>query len=153
MERSAELGVVLLAVLKAGASYEWTEPLEATTCGRNITLRPRDFADGLSVDSPSSWSVSVDDVLTMNPQPTPNLPILTRGSDIACVLRSPGHAAACVLLPHATVVALRPERLPAPNAWRGEQAALDLLVPLMTGGTAVTVPQFAGAAPTTECAA
>ena len=77
----------------------------------------------------------------------PNLPIVTRPDDLACVLPQrnglPG-----VLVPHATITALQSHPFPDRPLWSGEVAALDLWLPLMAGGT-VTV---ASAAPQTAAA-
>ena len=65
---------------------------------------------------------------------SPNLPILTRGSDVACVLRDQDGTPA-LLVPHATITALPQRQVPTSVRWSGESGALDLWVALMTGAT------------------
>jgi len=66
----------------------------------------------------------------------PNLPILTRGSEVACVLPD-ADGSAFVLVPHATVTSLRCHTALGCGPWNGKPAALDLWAVLMAGGTAV----------------
>lgn len=134
MERSPQLAVVLLAVLKAGAAYVW---IEGAGEGR--------WPEGVSI---SRWSSGMDRTLIVidraslvrvPSRPTPNLPIVTRSSDIACVLPQRNGLPA-VLVPHAAITALQSQTMLDPARWAGEAAALDLWVPLMAGGT-VTVAE------------
>ena len=132
MEPSADLVIALLAVLKAGGAYMRMEPGDSS------------WPHGLSiVETPGNEeercvAVDVSQVLAEEPRPSPNLPILTRGSDVACVLRdhdgTPG-----LLVPHATVTSLPQRQVPANVEWSGDSDALDLWVALMTGATVTRI--------------
>lgn len=63
-------------------------------------------------------------------QSSPNLPVLTRGSDTACILQ---HADGAVMVPHATIAALREQGATAAAAWQGNAGSFDLWVALMNG--------------------
>jgi hypothetical protein len=131
MPRGVDLANVLLAVLKAGGSYTWTDPEH---CGSSDP-------DGLSI------STGVDDaeirylhlpvtsVLADRISSCPNLPIVARGTDIACVLEDGGRPP--VMVPHATITALRSQAVTHPTPWVGEPGAFDLWMALMAGTTAV----------------
>ena len=75
----------------------------------------------------------------------PNLPILTRGHDIACVMPQrngqPG-----VLVPHSTIAALHKHPLPASFCWSPEPGALDLWIPLMAGAAVMLTADAQAAA-------
>jgi non-ribosomal peptide synthetase component F len=136
MPRSPELAVVLLAVLKAGAAYSWIDPeapqaidLPASFCiVQGETGRERQY---LALDLTDALRDAAE-------CPSPNLPILARGTDVACVL--PGHndATPYVLVPHATVTALASRRAPRVSEWDADPGAFGLWQALMTGAT-VTV--------------
>ncbi len=128
MERSPELAVALLAVLKAGAAYTWVDA--AKPDGR--------WPYGISlVDSGVASPILIDTrLLTAASRPAPNLPIITRAEDTACVLpASDGRGA--VLVPHATIALMHghPASEPALEraAWSGDATAIDLWLPLMAG--------------------
>jgi hypothetical protein len=127
MERGPELAVTLLAVLKAGAAYTWLDLDERDMWPVGISLM-RD----VDCEHPAHVVVTVGDVMQASSRPAPNLPILTRGHDIACVMPQrnglPG-----VLVPHATIVALQSHPVRTGAGWSSEPAALDLWVPLMAG--------------------
>ena len=131
LERGRELAVALLAVLKAGAAYTWLDLNERDMWPVGISL-VRDN-DG---EHQAHVVVSVDDAMQASSRPAPNLPILTRGHDIACVMPQrnglPG-----VLVPHATIAALQSHPLPAGAGWPSEPGALDLWIPLMAGASVV----------------
>lgn len=135
MERSPQLAVVLLAVLKAGAAYVW---IEGGDEGR--------WPDGVSISRRSGGMdrtlIVIDraSLVQVPSRPTPNLPIVTRSSDVACVLpRRNGLPA--VVVPHAAITALQTHRLSHPVRWTGEAAALDLWIPLMAGATVTVGPR------------
>jgi hypothetical protein len=66
--------------------------------------------------------------------PAPNLPLITRAEDTACVLpEADGRAA--VLVPHATIALLLGHPAPERSAWSGDATALDLWLPLMAGAS------------------
>ena len=91
--------------------------------------------------------IDVREALDASARPAPNLPILTRAADIACVLPQrnglPG-----VLVPHATITALQSHPLPRTAHWSSERGALDLWLPLMAGVAVAltTAPTEAAAA-------
>ena len=144
MPRSADLAVVLLAILKAGACYAWLDPdapdavdLPASFC----VLRHA------STDEDQYLAIDIDRVLRdTTSRVGPNLPVLTRGSDVACVLPdSAGRPT--VFVPHATIAAL-PRALSLRQNWEGSAGALDLWVALMSGATlslGVSAPATAAA--------
>jgi hypothetical protein len=127
MERCRGLAVTLLAVLKAGAAYTWLDLREVDMWPAGISL----VRDG---DGVHQMHVVIDirDAIHASSRPAPNLPIVTRGHDIACVMPQrnglPG-----VLVPHATIAALQSHPLPSPARWSCEPGALDLWLPLMAG--------------------
>lgn len=132
MERSTELAVTLLAVLKAGGAYAWVRPgtgaalnLPASVCiAQRMNGSEQRF---LALDLSAALAASAD-------QPSPNLPILTRGSDVACVV--PGEdGAPQMLVLHETVTALTAASSPVRTHWSSDPAAFDLWVTLMSGAT------------------
>lgn len=142
--RSTELAVVLLAVLKAGASYAWVEPGSADDAalpGSFCILR-RTFGD-----EEEFLAIDIDGALRDTPSRVgPNLPVLTRGPDVACVLPDT-NGRPTVLVPHATIAAL-PRAHADLQTWQGSAGALDLWVALMSGTTlsvGVTSPASAAA--------
>jgi non-ribosomal peptide synthetase component F len=125
MERSPELAVALLAVLKAGAAYTWLDASRADSrCPYGMSLLEDGIARSLPVDTAS----------LATPSQAPNLPIVTRAADVACVLPQPNGLPG-VLLPHATIAALYARPVPQRSSWCGEAGALDLWLPLMAGAT------------------
>jgi non-ribosomal peptide synthetase component F len=142
MDRSPQLAVLLLAVLKAGAAYMWIDGNDGGRWpdGVSISLRPTGEDEALIV---------VDRAALFNliARPAPNLPIVTRPDDLACVLPQ-RHGLPGVLVPHATITALQSHPLPDRAVWSGDMAALDLWLPLMGGGTVMvgaSSPQIAAA--------
>ena len=129
MERSPQLAVLLLAVLKGGAAYTWVD-------GNNGDQSPT----GVSIvqgDREALIMIECAALLLFPPRSSPNLPIITRPEDLACVVPSqkglPG-----MLVPHATITALQSHPLPDRPVWSGDMTALDLWLPLMAGAS-VTV--------------
>jgi non-ribosomal peptide synthetase component F len=129
MNRSAELAIVLLAILKAGGAYTWLDADD-----------PADCPDGLSIvlgdEGPETnyLTIGLRQLLEDSAPQGPNLPILTRAADIACVLPQ-RNGAPGLLVPHATITALQSHPVPTRARWSTEPGALDLWVPLMTGAT------------------
>lgn len=125
MRRTPDLAIMLLAVLKAGGAYSWDDARHTTV---SIALT--------HVPGSHTRCVDVDALLHGSSYTSANLPIVTRGTDIACVLQDlTGDPA--LLVPHATVTSLCAHGAPANAVWDGDAAALDLWFVLMAGGTAV----------------
>jgi non-ribosomal peptide synthetase component F len=119
----ADLAIVLLAVLKVGGSYTWTRPTAEARRGVLITRR-----DG------TTTMLAVDHVLSGPCRPCPNLPVMVRGSDPACLLQE---GTGTIVIPHASVAALQETPVPPGASWSGAPGAIDLWIILMTGLTAI----------------
>ena len=154
MEGCADLAVVLLAVLKAGGAYTWldgrvaTRPDKPVLAGRSASADRCDqsgWPDGISLAQDAGGreqryiAIDIRDAREACSRPAPNLPILTRAADIACVLPQRDGLPA-VLVPHATITALRSHPLPEATRWSAEPGALDLWLPLMAGATVTLMP-------------
>jgi non-ribosomal peptide synthetase component F len=127
MERSPDLAVTLLAVLKAGGAYMWADRHDAS------------WPDGVSMvehgDGGERRCIAVDVARVLSEsRPSPNLPILTRGTDIACVLRDRDGSPA-VLVPHSTMASLTRWQVSSETGWSGDGDTLDLWLALMNGAT------------------
>jgi hypothetical protein len=128
MRTSAELVITLLAVLKAGGAY------------MRIDDDDPSWPYGLSIEGKRGDSegqclaIGITRILREELVPSPNLPILTRGSDVACVLRDHDGSPA-VFVSHSTITALPIDQVRSSVAWAGEGGALDLWLALMTGST------------------
>ena len=123
MAPSADLAVVLLAILKAGGHYRWTEEDDD---------RPSDLlsnAGGVPYDVHCS----------------PNLPVLTRETDAACVVER-GAGESPLVVPHATIISLAARPVADRSPWTGETGAFDLWIALLSGATAVVSDRQAAAA-------
>jgi hypothetical protein len=127
LRRGPELATVLLAILKAGGSYTWIEAAGEPAVAGSVTVGRRGSDDQF-------LPMDLGEVLAGDVHSTPNLPILTRGSDIACVLPDRDGRAA-VLVPHATVTSLTPPAPPGLVPWSADAGALDLWAGLMAGAT------------------
>lgn len=138
MEPSADLLITLLAVLKAGGAYMRTES-EDGSWPRGLSI-----VDARGAGNGRCEAVDLTHVLTEELRPSPNLPILTRGSDVACVLRDHDGTPA-LLVPHATITSLSQRHVPSSVQWAGESGALDMWVALMTGAT-IALSEAASAA-------
>jgi hypothetical protein len=119
MEPPPALVITLLGVLKAGGAYVWVDN-GSWPAGVSIVHDRRGGEE-------KALAVDVSRVLADEARPCPNLPILTRPSDIACVLGE-------VLVPHATITGLCDRPVPADVEWP-ESGALDIWLALMTGAT------------------
>jgi hypothetical protein len=130
-ERSLELAVVLLGVLKAGGAYSWLDHDDDGSWPPGLSFLKDDSG------AEQKW-VAVDVMGAMKePAPMcPNLPIITRSGDVACVLRGV-HGAPAVLVPHEAVTALLDRPVPSISTWTGDPGALDLWLTLMAGATTV----------------
>ena len=124
----ARLLITLLAVLKAGGAYMWTDRGDASWPHGVSIVESGTSGEGRCI------AVDVTRVLREEPRPSPNLPILTRGTDIACVLRD-GDGSPAVLVPHATITSLPRRSVPRKAHWSGDGGALDLWLALMNGAT------------------
>ena len=125
LHRSPELVVTLLAALKAGGVYTWVHPGDAPTgiwIGGDVTsIRGYDFVDiGDPPISPAAAS--------------PNLPVMVRSSDIACLLPDHGRAPRAVC--HGDVIAtcLGPSTVLS-LGWSLAANPLGVWSTLMTGAT------------------
>jgi hypothetical protein len=134
------LAIVLLAILKAGGSYTWSEPAAGSGVPPGVS-----FTVGSSRDEAQYLHLDVSSVLAEPVGSSPNLPIITRGTDVACVLKEAGDAPV-VMVPHATITALRARAMPQPSPWVGDPGAFDLWMALMAGTTAVVDSHRAAAA-------
>jgi hypothetical protein len=132
--RSLDLAVMCLGVLKAGGAYAWLDC--DPSWPRGISIPQRDGAG----DELKSLSIDVTGALSTAPQSSANLPILTRGSDIACVIGGPEFERS-ILVPHATVTALLAKPVPSQLCWSDDPAAIELWVGLMAGATVTMAPR------------
>ena len=123
MPRSADLLIALLAALKAGGSYLCLDPRDSSwPAGISVAERGDRGEDRY-------LSIDVSHVLAEDAPPSPNLPILTRGSDVACAMRDG------TLVPHSAIAALRPHHVPGDVTWYPEGSEIDVWVALMAGAT------------------
>jgi non-ribosomal peptide synthetase component F len=133
LPRSFDLAVLCLGVLKAGGAYAW---LDDASWPMGISVPQR----GGDSDEMKVLAIDVTGALAEPAQSAANLPILTRGSDVACVIGDLDGEH--VLVPHATVTALQSRALlPEQTSWSEESGALDLWVGLMAGATVTMTPQ------------
>ena len=119
MAARVELAVVLLAILKAGGCYTWSDP------GPGVAASIWFEGGGPQREVP------VADVPRAAVCGGSNLPVVTRETDAACVLQGG------VIVPHATILAMASCACAARSPFTGEPGAFDLWVPLMNGVTAV----------------
>jgi len=131
LPRSPETAVVLLGVLKAGGTYALIDDER----GGGESWPPGvSFVDKIDGDELRFLAIDMSGALQQPAQSCANLPILTRGSDVACVL--PDHdGAPLVLVPHETIMSLQNRPVLRFAQWTDEPGALDLWVALMTGAT------------------
>jgi non-ribosomal peptide synthetase component F len=124
MERGPELAMALLAVLKAGAAYTWFDSVDDAEWPEGISIVTGEDSEGQAY-------VSEREAIEASSRPAPNLPILTRAHDIACVMPQPDGSG--TLVPHATIAALQSHPVPQASHVSWTAGALDLWVPLMAG--------------------
>ena len=135
MEHGIDLATVLLATLKVGGCYSWQAPGSWPAA---IAPRPDD-------DIRQYLPIDLAAMLRQHPRTSPNLPVLTRPSDLACVLNDAGGQ---VLVPHSTITALQQRGPVASQLWDGEPSTFDLWAGLMSGTalSVATTPMFLNAA-------
>ncbi len=131
MPRSADLAIVLLAVLKAGGAYMWIDA-DDESWPKGLSMVAAADAKGRCM------AIDLTQLLNEQWQPSANLPILARDTDVACVLRDRDSSPA-VLVPHATIVSLLQRHVPRDVQWNGNADALDLWLALMKGATVTCV--------------
>jgi non-ribosomal peptide synthetase component F len=119
---SVDLAVVLLAILKTGGCYRWSHA---------------DAPSFQIATDDESLSLPVDDIPVKVACGGPNLPVITRETDIACVLDRPAGEDS-IAVPHATIIAMAPCATTGRWPWAGEPGAFDLWAALLCGATAVT---------------
>jgi non-ribosomal peptide synthetase component F len=128
MDACPDLAVVLLAVLKAGGSYTWLDRSERRGCPNGISFDH----EGIESDGQRHVAIDLREALAASTRPAANLPIVTRPTDIACVLPQrngvPG-----ARVPHAALTALEADPRRQPVGWSSEPGALDIWRPLMAG--------------------
>jgi non-ribosomal peptide synthetase component E (peptide arylation enzyme) len=126
----AETAVVLLGILKAGGSYVMMNPATAPAeWPRGVS-----FADKVIGDEISFQMVDIAPALQRGPQSCANLPIVVRGTDLACVIADT-NGEPLMLVPHATIMSLKHGAAPRFAEWSGEAGALDLWAALMSGAS------------------
>ncbi len=125
MGLSADLAVALLAILKAGGCYLWSN-------------RPA-VAPGLSIRVGGASPADERDLhlgaIPAGLHAGPNLPVVTRETDIACLLERAGGTP--IAVPHATVLSMIALGVGARSPWAGEAGAFELWIALMSGKTAM----------------
>ena len=130
LPRSAETAIVLLGILKAGGTYAFMDDdSEPNQWPRGVSLVEK--AEGTEV---RYRTVCVAASRQRTPESSANLPILARGSDVACVIPD-RDGSPLVLVPHATIVSLQQRATPQRATWSREAGALDLWTGLMNGAT------------------
>lgn len=124
--QGVESAVELLAVLKCGASYSCGVP--AAMAGQSgIALCQH------GPGRPDEYLLLASPRLEPSAHTSANLPVLTRGTDVACVVNPFGPR---VDIPHAAVVALHdPDAGGGPVRCRWDAAALEMWLALMAGAT------------------
>src|SRR5690349_9331802 len=126
MDHGIDLATVLLAALKAGGTYAWH--------GKGIRQEPNlAVSPALLADANSFRTVDVGSLLHLAPPTSPNLAVLTRPSDLACILGSSD--ADRVLVPHSTLAALNADVRFAGQDWNGHPSTFDLWAGLIAGKT------------------
>ena len=133
MPRSFDLAVMCLGVLKAGGAYAWIDCDPSWPQGISIPQ-----TDGAG-DELKVLAIDVRGAIAAPAQSSANLPILTRGTDIACVIG--GLSSHPVLVPHSTVTALLATSIPSQPSWSADPGVMDLWLGLMAGATVTMAPE------------
>jgi non-ribosomal peptide synthetase component F len=128
MEHGIDLATVLLAVLKAGGTFAW----QPSPKGR---LQFAAFASGPHEDPMAFRPVDLQAMLRHPVRTSPNLPIFTRPSDLACVLSSTDGRR--IFVPHSTLTTIRHDVTVGRPTWNGDASTFDLWAALMSGATVV----------------
>ena len=136
LEPGSDLAIVLLAVLKAGGCYTWLAPSRACGWPRGVSM-----AVGCCRGEDQYVTLPIASRVETDARPSPNLPVLTRGSDAAAIVT--GADGAPLVLTHSDVVGLHWEYASRDTRWH--DGVLDLWVGLM-GGATLTLAQAARAA-------
>ena len=126
----AETAVVLLGILKAGGTYVMMNPATAA----KAWPRGVSFAERKEGDEARYRIVDIVPALQRAPQSSANLPIVVRGTDLACVIADI-NGEPLMLVPHATITSLQHGAAPRFTEWSGEAGAFDLWAALMRGAT------------------
>jgi hypothetical protein len=135
MPPSIDLAIVLLAILKTGGCYTWAARSSfnaGTSDGRPPCESRQDDARP---------AVRAADVTIGGVCGGPNLPVMTRDTDIACILRNT--AGGTVSVPHATILSMASCAAAGQSPWDGEAGAFDLWAALLSGTTAVVAGDWA----------
>lgn len=141
MMPSVDLAVVLLAILKTGGCYTWRHG--DTPSFQIPTVSGKTAERRFAVDEGSS--LLLDHIPVNGVCGGPNLPVITRETDVACVLdRAAGEES--IAVPHATIIAMAACAVAGRSPWAGEPGALDLWAALLSGATAVVAAPRAVAA-------
>ena len=129
MAPAVELAVVLLAILKAGGCYNWSDPGSGTA--------PTIWFEG---PGGQQNELEIGQVPRAAVFGSSNLPVMTRETDAACVIQGE------VVVPHATIIAMASCASGTRSPFTGEPGAFDLWVPLMNGATVIVEERPAVAA-------
>jgi arthrofactin-type cyclic lipopeptide synthetase B len=125
----ADIAVVLLGILKAGGTYVMMNPTTtATPWPRGVSFVEQEG------DAVRYRIIEITPALQHPAPSSANLPIVVRGTDLACVIADTD-GAPLVLVPHATITSLKRSAAPRFAEWSGEAGALDLWAALMSGAT------------------
>lgn len=127
MSGCPELAIVCLAVLKAGGAYSWRQDDDWP---QGVSFLQKD------ADEDRYVAVDVSGLLNEETQHSPNLPIVTRETDVACVMAGTDGQPS-VLIPHATLTSLCDAGVQNRVFSSCDAAALDVWPALMSG-SAVT---------------
>jgi non-ribosomal peptide synthetase component F len=126
MAPSVDLAVILLAILKAGGSYLLFDDDPAGH---------RQSPSLLIHESAGEHRELHIGELSLNGACGPNLPVITRETEIAFVIDG-GADEDAIAVPHATVVAMASCADGTRSPWTRESGVFDLWVALMSGATA-----------------
>ena len=130
LPRSPETAVVLLGVLKAGGTYVFADRIAAGTGWPEGVS----FVDRTEGEELRYRTLDVMATLREGARSSANLPIISRDSDVACVIPD-DDGQPRVLVPHGTVISLKEQTVPPLAEWSSEAGALDLWAGLMNGVT------------------